>query len=98
MYKIRGEKLILFSAHPELSEKDIETIDKYAGDDPVLKQLIIYASRAKCVRECKIKKLSPTLRYPDPEILNRFKRREPYSFLHYAYYQVRKKEGWERES
>lgn len=87
------EKPILFAGYPQLSEKDIETIDKYAGNDPVIKQLIIYAARAKCVRECKAKKLSPTLQYPDPEILDRFKQREPYSFLHYAYYQVRRKRG-----
>lgn len=80
---------LLFTAYPQLSEKDLETITKYAGDDPVVKQFIIYASRAKCVRECKARRLSPTQRYPDTVILNRFKLREPYSFLHYAYYQVR---------
>lgn len=38
------------------------------------------------------------MRYPDPEILNRFKQREPFSFLHYAYYQVRKERGlWMEE-
>ena len=75
-------------ASPQLSEQDLETMTKYAGDDPVINQLVIYASRARCVRECKAKSLRPNQRYPDPEIVNRFKLREPYSFLHYAYYKV----------
>lgn len=73
---------------PQLSEKELETISKYTGDDPVTKQLIIYAAWARCVRECKAKSLRSRQRYPDPEILNRFKRREAYSFLHFAYYKL----------
>ena len=48
------------------------------------------------MRECKAKRLSPKQRYPDPDVLNRFKRREPYSFLHFSYYQVRVS-GWVSE-
>ena len=59
----------------------------------MIRQLIKYASKAKCVRECKAKRLTPKQQYPDPETLNRFKQREPYSFLHFAYYQVGGKDG-----
>ena len=83
------KQVSLFSASPQLLEKDLETIADYSGNDPIIKQFIIYASRAKCIRECKAKELRATLRYPDPDILNRFKRRETYSFLHFSYYQVR---------
>ena len=58
-------------------------------------QFLTYASRARCVRECKAKSLSATQRYPSPEILNRFKQRDPYSFLHFSYYQVREEGGRE---
>ena len=73
----------------QLSEKDLETVKKYAGDDRIVQQFLTYASRARCVRECKAKTLSATQRYPDPEILKKFKLRESYSFLHFAYYKVK---------
>ena len=70
----------------------METVRKYAGDDPVILQFLSYASRARCVRECKAKNMTARQRYPSAEVLNKFKRREPYSFLHFSYYQVNSRE------
>ena len=84
--------LCSFSGSPQLSEKDLETVAKYAGDDRIIRQFLVYAARSKCVRECKAQQLSASRRYPDPTVLQRFRIREIYSFLHYAYYQVSKRE------
>lgn len=74
---------------PDLSDEERETVGKYAGeDDQVTLQFLTYAARARCVRECKAANLTPNKRYPNPSILKRFRRREPYSFLHFAYYQL----------
>ena len=68
-------------------------VEKYAGaDDNLTLQLLTYAGRARCVRECKAASLAPNQRYPDPVILNRFRTREAYAYLHFAYYKVRV--GW----
>ena len=72
----------------QLSSKDKETIENYAGDDPFIRQFIVYAARGRCVRECKARHLPPKLRNPDPVVINAFRNRTPYSYLHYAYYQV----------
>ncbi|CAI8055374.1 Cartilage-associated protein [Geodia barretti] len=75
---------------PQLSDKDKETMKKYAGgtEDHLFLQFLTYAAKARCVRECKAEALTPNQRYPDPEILVRLKNRDPYSFLHFAYYQL----------
>ena len=75
---------------PQLSDKDKETVRKYAGgtEDHLFLQFLTYAAKARCVRECKAEALTPKQRYPDPEVLVRFKNRDPYSYLHFSYYQV----------
>ena len=67
---------------------DKETIENYAGDDPFIRQFVVYAARGRCVRECKERLLPPKLRNSDPTLINDFRKRIPYSYLHYAYYQV----------
>lgn len=74
---------------PKLSEQEMKTVEQYAGaDNSLILQFLTYAARARCVRECKAKSLSLNRRYPDPVILLGFRTRLPYSYLHYAYYQV----------
>lgn len=72
----------------QLSSKDKETIENYAEDDPFIRQFIVYAARGRCVRECKTRSLPPKLRTPDPALIKEFRKRIPYSYLHFAYYQV----------
>lgn len=72
----------------QFSSKDKETTEKYAGDDPFVRQFLVYAARGKCVRECKARNLPPKLRNPDPLVIKDFRKRIPYSYLHFAYYQV----------
>ena len=71
-----------------VSPSDKETIDNYARSDPFVKQFLVYAARGSCVRECKARNLPPKLRNPDSELIKDFRKRIPYSYLHYAYYQV----------
>lgn len=73
----------------QLSSKDKQTIEEYAGDDPFIKQFVLYAARGRCMRECKARILPPKLRNPDTEVIKEFRKRMPYSYLHFAYYQVR---------
>lgn len=54
----------------------------------LIDQFLLYAVRGKCLRECKAKHLPPKLRNPDPGLLKDFRRRLPYSYLHFAYYKV----------
>lgn len=72
----------------QLSAKDKETIEKYTGDDPLISQFVVYAARGRCVRDCKARNLPPKLRNPDPNLIKDFRKRIPYSYLHFAYYQV----------
>ncbi len=62
----------------------------YAGDDePFVRQFLVYASQGKCLRDCKARTLPSHLQDIDPAIVQDFRRRKPFSYLHYAYYQVR---------
>lgn len=73
----------------DLSKTQQEVVKKYAGgDNPLIKQFLVYAAKGKCVRECKAKTLPPNMRYPDPTVVREFRKRKPYSYLHFAYYQV----------
>ena len=64
-------------------------MNKYtANDEPFMEQFLVYAARGKCVRECKARSLPPKLRTPDTSVLKLFRRRVPFSYLHFAYYQV----------
>ena len=73
----------------KLSKKEREVVDSYsANDGPLVEQFLVYAARGKCVRECKARSLPPKLRVPDSVVLRLFQNRTPYSYLHYAYYQV----------
>lgn len=65
-----------------------ELLEKYSASDPLLGQFILYAVKGSCVRKCKEDTLPPNLRDPDPEFVEEFRRCVPYSYLHYAYYQV----------
>ena len=49
----------------------------------------MYAAKAQCIDQCKKKNLPRKLRNPDPLVLQKFRTRVPYSYLHYTYYQVR---------
>ena len=73
----------------KLSKREREVVDSYsANDGPLVEQFLVYAARGKCVRECKARSLPPKLRVPDSVVLRLFRNRTPYSYLHYAYYQV----------
>ena len=73
----------------DLSKTQQEVVGKYTGgDDPLINQFLVYAAKGKCVRECKAKMLRPNMRYPDPKVVREFRNRKPYSYLHFAYYQV----------
>lgn len=73
----------------KLSNKEREVVNKYAANiGPFMEQFLVYAARGRCVRECKARSLPPKLRTPDTSVLKLFRRRVPFSYLHYAYYQV----------
>lgn len=73
----------------KLSNKEREVVNKYAANiGPFMEQFLVYAASGRCVRECKARSLPPKLRTPDTSVLKLFRRRVPFSYLHYAYYQV----------
>ena len=72
----------------DLTKQEQTLVDKISSTDPLFQQFLVYSAHAKCIKECKVEHLPPALRQPDPFVLKRFQRREPYAFLHYAYYQV----------
>ena len=71
-----------------LKKKDQDFVDKLSNDDRHLKQYLKFAAKAKCIKECKKENLPHPLRNPDPIVLEKFKNRVPYSYLHYSYYMV----------
>lgn len=83
-----GFVIIVAKSALHLGTKDKETVGNYSGDDPLISQFLEYAARGRCVRECKARNLPPKLRNPDPNVIQEFRKRFPYSYLHFAYYQV----------
>ncbi len=74
-------------AEPSASQQ--KTLKDYAGDDePFVSQFLVYATRGKCLRDCKARTLPSHLQYLDPVLVQEFRRRKPFSYLHFAYYQV----------
>ncbi len=71
-----------------LSTKEQEVVERYAATYPVVQQFLVYAARSQCVRVCKTEKLPPRMRSPGGEVLRVFRHRDPYSYLHFSYYQV----------
>lgn len=59
-----------------------------APQDFFIDQFLLYGSKGRCLKHCKETNLSPKLRNPDPALLRDFHQYLPYSYLHYAYYQV----------
>ena len=72
----------------DLSEKNRKIMDDYVKEDIINEALVHFSAKGKCLRECKSKSLPPQLRQPDILLLETFKKRLPYSYLHYSYYQV----------
>jgi len=77
-----------FSIEPDVSEKNRKTLDDFVKEDTIYEALVHYSAKGKCLRECKSKFLPPQLRQPDILLLKAFKKRVPYSYLHFSYYQV----------
>ena len=50
-------------------------------------QFLPYLLQAQCERKCIYQRL-PNVSDPDPTILDMFKKRVPYSYLQFSYYQV----------
>ncbi len=70
------------------SSKNQKTLEDFASEDIINQALVYYSAKGKCLRECKSKSLPPQLRQPEYELLEKFKKRLPYSYLHFSYYQV----------
>ncbi len=65
-----------------------EIVDKVFSKDPLMKQYLVFAAKAKCIKQCKRDNLPAHLRNPDPLVLEKFNNRLPYSYLQYSYYKV----------
>ena len=76
------------SVIPELKKNQQELVDKLFNEDPLMKQYLNFAARAKCIKQCKKENLPSQLRDPDPLALEKFNNRDPYSYLQYSYYKV----------
>ena len=81
--------VLLSGSEFNLTKQEHDVVDKYTSEDPFVEQFLVYASRVKCVRECKAQSLPAKMQNPDPEILQLFRDRVPYSYLHFSYYQVK---------
>ena len=72
-----------------LSASQQKIAKDYAGDDEsFVAQFLVYATRGKCLRDCKARTLPAHLRYIEPSVVQQFRQRKPFSYLHFAYYQV----------
>ncbi len=80
--------IYVFNTDTYLSNKTKTFLKEYYKDNPFVEQLAQYAVNGKCLKICKIENLPPKLRNPDPVLIASFRSREPYSYLHYSYYQV----------
>lgn len=60
--------------------------DLLSGSD-MSKQFLPYLFEAQCVKRCIRQKL-PHMSIPDPVTLDKFRKRIPYSYLQYSYYQL----------
>ncbi|XP_064394427.1 endoplasmic reticulum protein SC65-like [Halichondria panicea] len=73
-----------------LSASQQKIAKDYAGDDEsFVAQFLVYATRGKCLRDCKARTLPAHLRYIEPSVVQQFRQRKPFSYLHFAYYQLK---------
>ena len=75
--------LILYFIDIKLNSKQESLL---TGSD-MSKHFVPYLLQAQCVKTCIHQKL-PHMSIPDPVTLDKFRKRIPYSYLQYSYYQV----------
>ena len=73
----------------ELVNDEESIVNLFSEKDPMLKQYLDFAAKAKCINQCKKESLPRHIRNPDPLVLEKFNNRVPYAYLQFSYYKVK---------